>query len=78
MMNFNPEVDCILGPMILKTHLEIYCLEENVLSKEVFNYKFESINKKITTVKLYLEPNGKFDTIYNKQFLKSAGICQSI
>ena len=68
------EIDAILIALYLKAELQVYTLDESGLIKQLFNFN----QKEERRVRVYLEPNGRFDTIYNKSTIKSAGICQSI
>lgn len=72
------ELDVILLASFLGAELQIYCLEDNGLVKQTFNVARKKPQGKGRIIRMYLEPNGKFDTIYNKATIKAAGICQSI
>lgn len=73
------EADTILMALYLEIELEIYTLDESGLIKQSFNFLNNEIQTKPQkTIRMYLESDCKFDTIYNKSTIKSAGICQSI
>lgn len=73
------EVDTIVMGLYLGIELQIYTLDESGLIKQSFNFlNSKTQSKPQQTIRMYLEPNCKFDTIYNKSTIKSAGICQSI
>lgn len=69
-----PKVDAILLALYAKANLLIYTLDETGLIKQSFTHEAS----KGRQIKIYLEPNGKFDSLYDKGTIKSAGICQSI
>lgn len=68
------EIDAILIALYLKAELQVYTLDKSRLIKQSFNFN----QKEQKRIRVYLEPNGRFDTIYDKSTIKSAGICQSI
>ena len=64
--------------MLFNIDLKLYYIAESGLSKEEFNFSTEESKMKPKKVQLYIAPDGYFDTVYEKSFVKSAGICQSL
>jgi len=72
-----PEVDAILLAMFYHINLQVCYLDESGLQSENFDFATSPYEEK-TLVRLYLAADGSFDSIYEKNTIKSAGICQSI
>lgn len=67
------EVDVVLMTLLLGVQLQIYYFDGTGLAKLEFS---PSAGKEV--VRLYLNPNGVFDVVYDKGKIKVAGICQAI
>lgn len=72
-----PEVDVILIALFLQLDLCIYYISETGLAKQEFSFALKGQPDR-QRIKLYLSADGGFDTVYEKSFIKSAGLCQSI
>lgn len=71
------EIDTILISMLMKLDLNIYYIDESTLIKRSFFFPNKENNKK-KIVNLYLDEDGDLDVIYEKNYIKSCGMCQSI
>ena len=69
-----PEVDLVLMAMLFKIDLTILYMTDEGLMKQKLIFPF---NTKVKGT-VYLGPDGLFDVVYGKAFIKEAGICQSI
>lgn len=72
-----PEVDIILMAIFFDLELHIYFLDDSKLYKQSFNLSSKLPDER-KVIRLYLGVDGKFDLIYKKSTIESAGICQSI
>ncbi len=61
--------------LFLRLDVLVYYVGEAGLAKLELNF---GVGSKPRKVRLYLGPDGGFDTLYDKSFVKSAGICQSM
>lgn len=66
-----PEVDLVLMAMFFGINLIVLYVEDEVIKTVGLNF-----GKKQVTV--YINPEGYFDMVYEKSFVKNGGICQSI
>lgn len=66
-----PEVDLILMAMFFEINLKVLYVEDEVIKGVDFNF-----GKRQVTV--YINPEGYFDMVYEKSFVRNGGICQSI
>ena len=63
--------------MFFHLDLVIYYMDESGFAKRCFSFA-NSETASAPKIQLYLSPDGGFDTIYSKSYIKSAGICQSL
>lgn len=70
-----PEIDLILISMLFGVDIKIFYMSEEGLMKQEFNFQG---NTKKLKANLFINSDGFFDIIYNKSYIKTAGICQSI
>lgn len=66
-----PEVDLVLLALFFEINLKVLYVENEVIKQMTFNF-----GKKQATV--YINPEGYFDTVHEKAFIKNSGLCQSI
>ena len=69
------ETNLVLMALFFDVELQIYHADGSGLNK-ISAFQKESKRRKV--VKLYLNYNGMFDTIYEKSIIKTYGICQAI
>lgn len=67
-----PLVDIVLFCLFSNLEISVYYLSHEGLSK--IDLKFGSQHN----IKVYLTNEGYFDTMYEKSYIKTAGLCQSI
>jgi hypothetical protein len=67
------EVDVVLISLFFNTELHIHYFDGSSFIKMKFNE-----DPKRKKVRLYLNPGGVFDVVYDKEKIRSAGICQAI
>ena len=66
-------VDLVLMTMYLGLSVKIYYLtDDGLLSKEI------AFLPTSPQARLYLTSDGYFDVLYNKAYIKSAGVCQAL
>jgi len=71
------ELDAILMAMLFNVKLQIYYVNESQLMQKTFAFPIKS-NKERKVIRLYAQYNMSFDTVYEKSFIRDAGVCQSI
>lgn len=71
------EIDVVLMAIFFDLELEIYYVEDLKVKKQSFKLYSNTTNER-KTIKLYLRPDCRFDTVYNKHNQKSNAISQSI
>jgi len=69
------EVDLVLMAMLFDVDVKLFYMGEEGLKKQEFSFPGTKAKAK---VQLYLGPEGYFDVVCDKAFVKSAGICQSL
>jgi len=65
------EVDLILMAMFFEINLKILYVENEVIRKTSFKFGERQ-------VAVYINPEGYFDIVWKKDFIKRCGLCQSI
>lgn len=68
------EVDAVLLAISLNLELHIHYIEEGAFKKLTCN----SSPAPKPIIRLYVEQNGSFSTVYSKETIRAAGIAQSI
>ena len=71
------DIDSILLSMLHNIDLHMYYISDSNLNVEIYKFGTET-TKDSKFIQLYLNPNGGFNTIYDKTRIKTFGICQSI
>jgi hypothetical protein len=66
-----PEVDLILVAMFFEINLKVLYVEDEVIKKTSFKFGEKEIA-------VYINPEGYFDIVCAKNFIKKCGLCQSI
>ena len=66
-------VDVVLFCVFSHIEITVYYLSQEGLAKTQSKFGF-----KADTVRLFMTESGHFDTVYNKGYVRIAGICQSI
>eukprot|EP00826_Nyctotherus_ovalis_P041364 TRINITY_DN4150_c0_g1_i17.p1 TRINITY_DN4150_c0_g1~~TRINITY_DN4150_c0_g1_i17.p1 ORF type:complete len:194 (-),score=2.09 TRINITY_DN4150_c0_g1_i17:329-910(-) len=73
----HPELDIILISMLFNFQIQFYYIKDFLLLNKTFDFPAKSSGEK-KLLRLYMNSNGTFDTVYEKAFIRDAGICQSI
>jgi hypothetical protein len=64
--------------MFFDIELKLYYVAESGLGKQECLFHIGESKSTKPLIQLYLAPDGYFDVIYSKVFIKSAGVCQSL
>lgn len=66
-----PEVDLILMAMFFRIDLQFLYVENEAMKEISFSFGKEK-------AQVYINPEGYFDVVYEKGFVRNCGLCQSI
>ncbi len=68
----------MLLSLVFKFNVKLFYMTNEGLVSQLLYSPAAAPQALPTTIQLYLNPDGNFDVLYDKGFIKSAGICQSI
>ena len=64
--------------MFFNVNLRLFYIAESGLTKQEYSFLPGESKSVLPIVQLCLAPDGYFDVVYSKSFIKTAGICQSL